>query len=330
MPTDSHFGSRAEPPSAALPTEDFNSLAVIIPTLNRPDDLRAAVRTLLTQTVLPRQLIIVDQSPRDDSERAIAELFEGAGDQVCGQVTLKYIRDPEISGAATARNQALRHSRSDVVLFLDDDVELEADFVETMLRAYQENPEVTGVSGIVTNYVPKPLLSRLWSRVFVRGPFHDDRQAVYFRADDLRHSAPLRVTRFGGGLMSFRSSAIRDARFDASLKGASEGEDVDFCMQLGPAAKLVIHPGARLVHKISPVGRVSEHWIGAVVRGNAYLYYRNWNSGVKNRVCFFWLRAGYGLLSLVASARRRSLAPWRTFRNALLQGRQSGKGEPLG
>jgi hypothetical protein len=36
------------------------------------------------------------------------------GIRVRGQVTLKYIRDPEISGAATARNQALRHSRGDV------------------------------------------------------------------------------------------------------------------------------------------------------------------------------------------------------------------------
>jgi GT2 family glycosyltransferase len=328
MPAESHFGSRAERASATVPTEDFTSLTVIIPTRNRPGDLRAAVNTLLMQTVLPCETIIVDQSPRDDSERAIAELFAGASDRAREQVALKYIRDPEISGLATARNEALRHSHGDVVLFLDDDVELEADFVEALLRAYAENPEVAGVSGIVTNYLPKPLLGRLWNRIFVIGPFYDDRQAIYYRADRLRHSEPLRVTRFTGALMSFRSSAMRDARFDANLRGASEGEDVDFCMHLGPTAKLVIHPGARLVHKVSPAGRVSEQWIGAVARGNAYLYYRNWNSGLKNRVCFFWLRVGYSLLALASSARRRSLTPWRTLRNALRQGRQLGKGEP--
>ena len=117
--------------------------------------------------------------------------------------------------------------------------------------------------------------------MFVTGPFHDDRQATYRSAESLRHSGPLRVTRFGGGLIIFRSSAIRDVRFDPNLRGASEGEDVDFCMHLDRTARLVIHPGARLVHKGSPAGRASEHWIGGVVRGNTYLYYRNWNSGLK-------------------------------------------------
>jgi GT2 family glycosyltransferase len=327
MSTESHFESGSERP-AAVSMEDFESLAVVIPTRNRPDDLRAAVKTLLVQTVLPREVIIVDQSPRDDSERAIAELFAGASDRVRRQVTLKYIHDPAISGLATARNEALKHSHGEVVLFLDDDVELEADFVETLLRAYAEHPEVAGISGIITNYVPELLLNRLWRRVFVIGPFHDDRQTIYQKAESLRYSAPLRVTRFTGALMSFRSSAIRDVRFDANLKGASEGEDVDFCMHLEPSAKLVIHPGARLAHKISPAGRAAEHWIGPVVRGNAYLYYRNWNSGVKNRVCFFWLRAGYSLLALAASVRRRDLVPWRTFQNALRQGRQLGTGAP--
>jgi GT2 family glycosyltransferase len=275
------------------------------------------VNTLLTQTVLPCELIIVDQSPCDDSERAIAGLFVGANNQV----TLKYIRDPEISGAATARNEALRHSHGDVVLFLDDDVELEVNFIETLLRTYAD-PEVTGVSGIVTNYGPEPLLSKIWHTIFATGPFHDDRQAIYHSADRLRCSTPLRVTRFTGALMSFRSSAIHDVRFDSNLKGASEGEDVDFCMHLDPAAKLMIHPGARLVHKVSPAGRISEHWIGPVVRGNVYLYYRNWNSGLKNRVCFFWIKVGYSLLALTASITRRNLEPWRTFKNALRQAKK--------
>ncbi len=326
MSTESHRESASERP-AAVSMEEFESLAIVIPTRNRPDDLRATVNTLLVQTVLPRQVIIVDQSPLD-SGRAIAELFAGASERVRQQVTLKYIHDPAISGAATARNEALRHCHCDVVLFLDDDVELEADFVETLLQAYAEDREVAGVSGIITNWEPEPRLKRLWRRVFVSGPFHDDRQPVYQRAARLRHSAPLRVTRFGGGLMSFRVPAIRDVRFDANLKGASEGEDVDFCMHLERSAKLVIHPGARLVHKASPAGRAAEHWIGPVVRGNAYLYYRNWNSGVKNRACFFWLRAGFGLLALAASIRRRDLVPWRTFKNALRQGRQLGTGAP--
>ena len=129
------------------------------------------MNTLFARRCCGAKRLPSDQIPRDDSEREIGELFASAGDRIRGQVTLKYMRDPEISGAATARNEALRHSCSDVVLFLDDDVELEADFVETLLRAYAENPEVAGVSGIVTNYAPEPLLNRLWGRCSSPDPF---------------------------------------------------------------------------------------------------------------------------------------------------------------
>jgi GT2 family glycosyltransferase len=295
---------------------------VIIPARNRPDDLKATVGTLLAQTILPQELIVIDQSPRDASERRIRELFSRENNGEC--VTLQYIRDPRISGAATARNEGLQRSFGDIILFLDDDVVLDACFIENLLRSYKRDADVAGVSGIVVNYARPAFLGRLWTWIFARGPFFDDRQPVYFNADQLRSSPPIRVTRFGGGLMSFRAAAIQGARFDENLTGASEGEDVDFCMRLPAGTKLVIDPSARLVHKVSPAARAPEHWIGPVVRGNTYLYYRNWNTGLKNRACFFWFKAGYALLSLAASGRQRSLAPWRAFRDALEQGRVLG------
>ncbi len=298
------------------------SVTVIIPTRNRPNDLTTTVRTLLAQTILPQELTVIDQSRRDDSESQIRELFSREKNGGC--VTLQYVRDSQISGLTAARNEGLKRSCGDVILFLDDDVELEPCFVENLLRSYERDTDVAGVSGIVANYARPAFLNGLWTSIFARGPFFDDRQPVYFSADQLRSSTPLRVTRFTGALMSFRASAIRGLRFDENLTGASEGEDVDFCMRLPAGTKLVIDPSARLVHKISPAGRASEHWIGPVVRGNAYLYYRNWNTGLKNRACFVWFKAGYTLLSLVSGARRRSMAPWRAFRDALEQGKVRG------
>jgi GT2 family glycosyltransferase len=299
------------------------TLAVLIPTLNRPYDLSLAVETLLRQTRLPQELIIMDQSTGDESERLVREMFDERPPEAA-HFELRYTRDPSIRSLAVARNLLLEQNRCSIFLFLDDDVELEPDFVERLLEGYAEDTEVTGISGIITNYKPGAFASRTWSRVFVHGPFNDERQHIYYRADELRNGGRIRVSCFGGGLMSFRTERIGGLRFDDNLKGSSEGEDVDFCLHLPAGARLEIDPRARLVHKASIAARKNEHWIASVVRGSSYLYYRNWRRGVGNRVAFAWLMCGFALLSLAASAKRRALGPWRAFTTALQYGKSVG------
>ena len=50
-------------------------ISVIIPTLNRPDDLSLAVSSILEQSILPAELIIVDQSIDSDSYKKVNEIF---------------------------------------------------------------------------------------------------------------------------------------------------------------------------------------------------------------------------------------------------------------
>jgi GT2 family glycosyltransferase len=297
------------------------SLAVLIPTLDRPDDLTIAVRTLLEQSLLPQEVIIVDQSRSDESEKQVRKLF---ADERAAKVRLKYILDPGIASLAKARNVALDQNQCEVFLFIDDDVELEPDFIEKLLEGYEEDAEVTGISGIITNYTPRAFTSRAWQWMFVRGPFQDERQYYYQQAERLRDAGRIAVSRFGGGLMSFRCERTNGLRFNENLRGASEGEDVDFCLHLPAGARLEMDPRARLVHKVSPTARKSEHWIGSLVRGNCYLYYRNWRHGWRNRIAFAWLVCGYTVLALIASAKDRSLAPWQAFTAAVRYGKEVG------
>jgi GT2 family glycosyltransferase len=313
--------SQATLASAGAPAAP--TLSVLIPTLNRPHDLVIAVKTLLRQTHLPQELIIVDQSTSDESERQVRALF-ATRDSGAGQFELRYTRDPGIRSLAVARNLLLDQNRSSIFLFLDDDVELEPDFVEKLLEGYAEDSGVTGISGIITNYKPGAFASRLWSRVFAHGPFCDDRQEIYYRADELREAGRIVVSSFTGALMSFRVDRTGGLRFDPKLRGSSEGEDVDFCLHLPKGARIVIDPKVRLIHKVSRAGRKNEHWVASVVRGSSYVYYRNWRRGLRNRAAFAWLMCGFGMLTLAASARRFSLAPWRTFIMALKYGKSVG------
>lgn len=129
--------------------------------------------------------------------------------------------------------------------------------------------------------------------------------------------------------MSFRADAIRDIQFDENLSGVSDGEDVDFCAHLKPRSLLLITPKARLVHNQSPAGRSQKHWTSREAKSNHYLYYRNWRSGIFNRLCFCWLNLGYGIVATFASLRRGSLEPWRDLVEGMREGCRVSQPRPL-
>lgn len=300
------------------------AISVIIPTKNRAADLKASVRSVLRQTCLPSELLIVDQSLGNENRQGVAQAYVETAAPARQPVDLNYIQDSAISGLTEARNRAIGVARGDIWLFLDDDVVLEPDFIKELMNVYQRYPHVAGVSGVVTNYTPYSWPFRLWSTVFLRGPFQDPRQAIYWKANRMRWDEPVRVDRFTGALMSFRADVILGLRFDNNLRGVSDGEDVDFCASLGPYAVLMMAPRARLVHNQSPSGREQSHWLRRHARSKHYLYRRNWQRGFRNRGCFIWLNIGYTLAAAFASARRHSAEPWR----AMLAGIRDAKAIP--
>lgn len=286
-------------------------VSVLIPTKNRPEELALALRSILAQTVLPRQIVIVDQSI-DARSRAALDLQIREAGSALRQISLVYVREPRLSGTAAARNRLMELAEAEILLFVDDDAELEHEFIEELLAVYEDRPEAGGVSGIIINYSVAGRASRWWASLFVRGPFHDERQRIYWNADRLRRCAPLPVRKFTGAAMSFRAEVARSARFDARLTGASREEDTDFCEQLRPAT-LLIAPRARFTHRRSARSRGEEHWLKEHTHTAHYLFRRHWRGSAANRLCFAWLHVGYAIAVSLACLRARSMGPLRAF-----------------
>jgi glycosyltransferase involved in cell wall biosynthesis len=110
-----------------LPREKDAAVDVLIPTLGRPEHLRALLEDLAGQTLKPRRVIVVEQG---DPHPGLADggfPFE---------VRLLSLPRP---GACRARNAGLREVRSEWVLLLDDDVRLRPGLIERLVsvaRAY--------------------------------------------------------------------------------------------------------------------------------------------------------------------------------------------------
>ncbi len=307
------------------------AVCVIIPTKNRPDDLERAVGSLLTQTVVPQSLVVIDQSVGSEGRRRVEAELASAKRLGRNTFRLTYIHDSHISGGAVARNRGMELADGDVWLFLDDDVVLEEEFVQELLKVYQAYPKADGVSGVMTNYPRAPLAFRVWSAIFVHGRFRDRRQPIYWNAERLRNSSPLPVDRFTGCVMSFRANAVGGTTFDNNLYGVSEGEDIDFCLRLGHPATLLMAPRARLEHRHSQIGRLQDHWLRRYVRGNLFIYYKHWNTNAFNRLCHAWLQIGLGSVALIACVRRLSIDPWHALTTGIAEARQAsfGNGKDL-
>lgn len=296
------------------------NISVIVPTKDRPDDLVRAVRSLLYQTVIPAELIIVDQSRDNASKLAITAEYAGRLRASSGKPYLHYILDPEISGRESARNRGIDLATGDILFFLDDDVELEHDCLWQLELAYLSNPEVAGISAIITNYRQPALAFRIWSLIFKRGPFHDERQPIYWNGGSFNGCGTIEVGKCGGGVMSFRRQVVERLRFDESLGKGAVAEDTDFCLRLPAGSRLAIALSARLAHWPSPVGRIRSHWLKPEARGAWFLFMKHWRRQRSRLLLFAWLNVGYALVATLAGLRRLSLDPWRD----LVRGAQEG------
>jgi glycosyltransferase involved in cell wall biosynthesis len=292
------------------------TISLVLPTKNRPRDVAVAIRSVLRQTRLPKELIVIDQSEERDTERVVRDELAAAASRSV-HLAVRYERDPRIRGANAARNAGLRLATGEIVGVIEDDIVLEREALERLHDAYVRHPELVGMSGVITNYHPPVLAFRLFDRLFSLGPFFDDRQPLYWRSDAYRPGDVVRVTQMGG-LMTFRAEAVAGLAFDASVKKLRvRGEDRDFCFavarRVGRGRRVFgMAMGSRLTHNPSPVGRFRGRAEELNIASQHYFYSRHLRGSAINALLYAWWNVGLGLSAAVAAARGLSIEPLRS------------------
>jgi hypothetical protein len=109
---------------------------VILPTCNRAQVLRRALHSVLEQTGVPLEVIVVDDASTDDTPQVLQEFMDPR---------VHCLRLPARQGAAAARNAGIRESRGAWLAFLDSDDEWLPGFLEAVLGAAQGSDERLGV-----------------------------------------------------------------------------------------------------------------------------------------------------------------------------------------
>ena len=102
-------------------------VSVIVPFFNSIDTLDRCIRSILNQTYLPIEILLVDDGSDDGSENLCLEY---AKTNTC----IKVIRQSN-GGVSSARNAGLRNAKGRFITFVDADDLLHPDFLAVMVNA---------------------------------------------------------------------------------------------------------------------------------------------------------------------------------------------------
>ena len=111
------------------------TLSIIIPVFNEKDYLGECLDSIAAQTILPDEVIVVDNNSTDRSVN-IAKKYK----------FVKVVREPA-QGIVYARDKGFNEARSDLIGRIDADSVLPADWAENVLNFYRINHLSYALSG---------------------------------------------------------------------------------------------------------------------------------------------------------------------------------------
>jgi GT2 family glycosyltransferase len=277
------------------------NITVAIPTLNRPAELTRCLESLFQGTVLPAEVLIINQGD--------SHVVESVLKHVRSQYSLPIIHWPQPpKGLSAARNIASSQAKCPVIAFTDDDCVPASNWLAHIDQIMTVVPNIDGVTGSILPFEQET--SGLFPISIRTG-----QKSKTFQGPTL----PWQVGS-GGNFAIKRDWLLRIGGYDERLGVGSPGqaaEDTDlFYRLLRAGAVIQYEPGAVIYHERQDATRLMQSFwtysygIGAFSakharKGDLYaayilgvwLFWLIWRTGISilhhNR-----LYSGEGLLSL--------------------------------
>ncbi len=269
--------------------------SLIVCTYMRPEPLLKLLNSVKTQTHYPPEILIIDASHNKETENMLKEeIFEN----------LKYYMVlNQHRGLTKQRNYGINlvSKTSEIICFLDDDIVLEPNYFEELLKTYNKHPEALAVGGYIKNNTKwekvtsnyKPLINEFafdsykrkdGSRFILRKKLGLDSNELPGFLPDFSHGRSVgflppsgeiyEVEQIMGGASSFRKNIFESMRFSEYFVGYGLYEDVDFSLRLAKKGKLYVNTKAQLFHYHDASGRPNKYKYGKMVIRNGWYVWR--------------------------------------------------------
>ena len=270
--------------------------SIIIPTLNRINDLRCALKSIQNQTVQANEVIIVDQGDNKQVEKLIKEF---------SNLNIVHIY-LHIKSAALARNKAVEKSNYDLLIFLDDDVELDKHYIERAIEYMQLHTDIIAVTGKDLKYKhSKNILKRLIGVLFCLSSFSNRSRVLISGQNVLRNCADSEqeIEWLSGCNMVIRKKVFNEGiEFNRSFVKWSFGEDVMLSYQIFKKYKNSLRyvPNLKFYHNLSSSSRMPNHELIRMKIIYRYIFWRSEvYSGTLSLFAYLWSQIGLFMLDIL-------------------------------
>ena len=289
--------------------KEKTSVSLVISTFNRPADLRNALDSVASQSLIPDEVLVVDDGDDASSEAVVGSLRPAFIERGSG---LSHIRNTGPKSLTVARNVGVDNTRGDIIVFIDDDVVLDSGYVKSIVAVFDSHSEAMGVQGFHGGDLDPSFSGRLGNAI-------DRAFMIWFYGRDSCSMMPSYCSTYphevtqvihcqwlSGCNMSYRRAAFAEHRFDENLRRYCPGEDVDFSNRVWRShpGSLYLTPHAKLEHRYTPSSRTPKRNLTLIQTVYwRYLALKNTDRTVRNRLAFCWSSVGRVVTSLLRNAK---------------------------
>lgn len=277
-------------------------MAYVIPTKDRPDDMRTLLHSLSAQTRQAEQIIVVDGS--DPDIKFVVDEFP--------DLAIDYVRvfPPSLAKQRNAGMNALL-PKITVAGYLDDDLVLEPDATERMHSFWNIASDQVGGAGFSILNQPVAFSNKLARWFYLDDPQPGKMLPSGFQAQipPLYKTTP--TDWLYGGATMWRRSVIDAFDYDEWYIGHGYLEDVDFSYRVRKQFDLCIVGDAQVNHYSRPIRLESNYPIGKQQIVNRLYFIRKIGGFSKPKTALAF--AGLMMFNLASSLRHIDSAGCRRF-----------------
>lgn len=285
---------------------DYPPYSIVIATRNRPEALRLSIPRMLSQSIAPSQLIVVDSS--DDHKATIEAVNSACRDSELEPTVIKAAR-----GLTKQRNCGLACVNNPIVFFPDDDSIWFPGVAQRTLDVYRLDTQnqISAVCGKESTEAPSDFVVNASNSSGYKMSFKDRiRQKLIFKRNSLekkyfndpakalgtyyidRAKSPdwfaehdiAPVEYMTGFRMSFRTEVIRKHLFDETFSNYSLNEDIDASFSAWKEGMVVAAHKAKVYHYKSPERRDNGFRLGfQTITNKAYIIAKHCPPSLKIR-----------------------------------------------
>ncbi len=217
-------------------------VSIIIVTWNALPLIQKCLPSVVASTYSNLEIIIADNASTDETAEWIESRYPN----------IRIVRHPENWAFAKGNNEAVPHATGDIVLFLNNDVEVTPDWLEPIVRVFEENPDVAVVQPKLLQYTDRGrfeyagasggFLDR-YGYPFTRGRIFFELEADNGQYDDSRD-----IFWASGAAMAVRKSALDEVgMFDEHF--VMHMEEIDLCWRMqANRYRIRVEPASHVYH----------------------------------------------------------------------------------